>query len=84
MNKARKICKHCPNYVCRYSKSFLLFQINKAALTSFGFGSKKKKIADLSSPPVASILVFPLPVHSSHNPSTSEDPSGCDFLRLAP
>lgn len=37
----------------------------------------------LSSPPVASILVFPLPVHSSHHPATSEDPSGCDFFWLA-
>lgn len=36
----------------------------------------------LSSPSIASILVFPLPVHSSYNTATSEDPSGCDFFGL--
>lgn len=36
----------------------------------------------LSSPSIASILVFPLPVHSSYNTATSEDPSGCDFFWL--
>lgn len=40
-------------------------------------------VAYLSSPSVASILVFPLPVNSSHHPATSKDPSGCDFLWLA-
>lgn len=38
----------------------------------------------LSSPSIASILVLPLPVNSSHNTATSKDSSCCDLLWLAP
>lgn len=37
----------------------------------------------LSSPSIASVLVFPLPVHPSYDTASGEDPAGCDLLRLA-
>lgn len=48
----------------------------KSAFLSFGG-------THLSSPSIASVLVFPLPVHPSYDTASGEDPASCDFLWLA-